>query len=69
MSYLALAPGARHTLAVDLASWSRLDPGTYAVTCRYSAEIVPSGSPPSWPTHGHEVWDLTLTAPLTISIR
>jgi hypothetical protein len=40
----------------------------YQVRCSYSAEVTPNAISPTWPEHAHEVWDLTLTETIDVTV-
>jgi hypothetical protein len=68
--YKPLKPGDTVELGADLTAWAQLDAaGSYHVRCSYRAELA-SGTTlfPSWPDHGHEKWDLTLTGAIDVVI-
>ncbi len=64
-----IKPGAAVEVTDDLTSWAKLDaPGAYRAHCTYKAELVPGVQGPSWPDHGHETWDTTLTGSINFVV-
>ncbi len=69
MSYRELKPGDALEVSADLASWVKIDsPGDCRVTCSYNTELVPAGTRPDWPDHGHEKWDLKVSETLDVTV-
>jgi hypothetical protein len=70
MQYREIKPGEATEVTADHASWVRIpSPGAYRVACSYTAELALAGtSGPTWPDHGHETWDLTLSETIDVTV-
>jgi len=69
MGYREIKAGAPVEVETNLASWASITaPGAYRVRCSYQTDLVPGTQFPSWPDHGHETWDLTLSETIDVMV-
>ncbi len=68
--YRTLQPGDKIEYVEDVGGWVTIGAaGTYQVRCSFDAELVPGTSSPSWPDHGHQVWEKVLTGTVSVVVR